>query len=336
MRTNIKRTALGVGIAAVSLSAVAVAISTNASAAPTGSSVPSSVVTLPATSRVVEVPGQNITNGQTITVQATGTGAAQADPGSTSVMVRVTGFNPTGTGTLVVHGSGTGAPGNPTVAYTKGSENSGLAWVKLNDAGQFVVTVNGAATHVLVELDAEGTTVIAPPAAPQKTFTAVTTLTNRPDSGTAGNNWAVDTLTRTATLTEHGTVPTSNCGPSATEDCHLFTFTLADQGSFVSNSGATPGNNGDIHGTVPGSITGGETGEFFADGTPDPTLVATPQDGEAHTTGEWFKQFFTASSNVTAENEHTWGWTYNAFNTCEQWVNAKAGNSGDITGVNAC
>jgi hypothetical protein len=148
------------GIAVAGL-ALGVLTTTSASAA-TGAGAPSNVVSLQATTRVVPTPGHLLAGGQTFTVQATGTGAGQADPGATAVFAKVTAIVPSGTGSLVAHAVGTGAPGNPTVAYTKGGEPSGMAWVRLNSAGQFLVTASGASTRVLVELDAEGTTAPTP------------------------------------------------------------------------------------------------------------------------------------------------------------------------------
>ena len=137
-----------------------VSSSTASAAVPTPAchSVPSNVITLPGTPRV---PGWNVptghamSSGKDVVVQATGTQPGQADTGATAVLVKLTGFNPTGAGQMVAHCKGTGAPGNSTVAYTKGTENSGPAWVALDAAGQFVITENGASAHALLEIDAE-------------------------------------------------------------------------------------------------------------------------------------------------------------------------------------
>lgn len=153
-----KRAVIGLAVGALALTGLGLAGTASAAPAPGTASAPSNVVTLPANVRVpgFSVPnGGPLFNGHDVTVQATGAAAGLADPGATAVLVKVTAFNPTGTGQLVAHATGTGAPGNPTVAYTKGSENSGVAWVKLDAAGTFVIEEEGAATHALVEIDAE-------------------------------------------------------------------------------------------------------------------------------------------------------------------------------------
>jgi hypothetical protein len=164
-----KRAVIGLAVGALALTGLGLAGTASAAPAPGTASAPSNVVTLPANVRVpgFSVPnGGPLFNGHDVTVQATGAAAGLADPGATAVLVKVTAFNPTGTGQLVAHATGTGAPGNPTVAYTKGSENSGVAWVKLDAAGTFVIEEEGAATHALVEIDAESVL----PAAPTNTL----------------------------------------------------------------------------------------------------------------------------------------------------------------------
>src|ERR1700761_2991277 len=63
------------------------------------------------------------------------------------------------------------------------------------------------------------------------TATAVTKVTDRLDSGYAGNDWAVDRLTRTASVTLTGQDrDTSDCGESAVT-CYTYTGTISDAGT---------------------------------------------------------------------------------------------------------
>jgi hypothetical protein len=170
--------------------------------------------------------------------------------------------------------------------------------------------------------------------------TALTSLTNRPDSG-ANGDWAKDTLTRTVAITKQSAVPASNCGPTATT-CWFYTGSLIDTGTFTTIDGAkSPGSKpaADINGSVQGSVTGGTRLEFYASSeTPNPSLVQGTVDGGGYPTSTWAKQFFPANVVVTDAKLLDWSWTYTATtpNTCEKWVNALAGNSGDIKGVNVC
>lgn len=166
--------------------------------------------------------------------------------------------------------------------------------------------------------------------------TAMSSLTNRPDSGGHGD-WATDTLTRNVSITRASAVDADKCGAAATV-CWLYTGSIADNGTFTTITGAMSPNAGDlIAGTVNGTVTGAAKIQFYASSdAPNPALVDATVDGSAHPTGEWAKMFFPAGTVVTVADMRDWGWTYDAATICNKWVNAKAGNTGDITGVNAC
>lgn len=148
-------------ITAVAVAAVAIGLAIPASAA-LPAPVAGVVTVLPGTTRVVPVPGRALTKGASTVVQVTGTGAGQADPGATGVVVKLTSVSPATVGSLVVHAHGTGAPGNPTVSFVKGAENSATAFVALDSNGQLDVTDSGSATRFLLEVDGQITPAPAP------------------------------------------------------------------------------------------------------------------------------------------------------------------------------
>lgn len=161
-----------------------------------------------------------------------------------------------------------------------------------------------------------------------------TSLTNREDSGNHGN-WAVDTITRSATLTRDHAVSASKCGGTAA--CYFFKGSVVDTGSFISITGANSPEAGTaIPGThVTGTISGSSTFEFYANGVPDASLVPAALSGNGQSTATWFRQFFPDGTAFVGETEPVWGWTYQDT-LCEKWVNKSSGDTGDIAGVNAC
>lgn len=166
--------------------------------------------------------------------------------------------------------------------------------------------------------------------------TAASSLSDRPDSGAHGT-WAKDALTRTVAITRQHAAKASECGGGATK-CWYYTGSIVDNGSFTTvDGGKSPEAGADIAGTVSGTVAGASQIEFYASSNaPDPSKVDATVTGAAHPTGEWVKMFFPAGTVVTESDLLDWAWTYTAPATCEKWVNAKAGNTGDITGVNAC
>lgn len=200
-----------------------------------------------------------------------------------------------------------------------------------------------------------------PPGPNELTVTAVTSINGRDDTGNGGN-WAMDTLTRSATVTRHSSAPSNDCGASATQ-CWFYTATITDSGSFKTDSAAETPNqactepNGTscaglkISGEVSGNFSGGGTLEFYADSqTPDAGLVPTSVTGDGPVTNaNWYKLFFPATTNfglTTNPNAPwtAWSWAYNAPSTCESWTNAYNngdGNGsytadGNIAGINQC
>jgi hypothetical protein len=171
--------------------------------------------------------------------------------------------------------------------------------------------------------------------------TAVTSLTDRPDAGADGTDWALDALTRTVTVTRQGAAEVSKCGLSAGH-CYFYNADLGDVGSFTTQDGATTPDGSDdpaalINGIVTGSVNGSAVYEFYADSAnPNAGLVPSGTGTGPSSTGNWVKQFFPAGTNFSSINLQGWGWDYVAGATCEHWHNAVGGNVGNIAGVNEC
>jgi hypothetical protein len=173
--------------------------------------------------------------------------------------------------------------------------------------------------------------------------TAVTALHARPDSGFAGNNWANDAMTRTATVTLVGPAAAlTDCGATATS-CFNWKIAISDTGTAFAVTGQTsPGAQGvPIKGTPSAAVTGTMTGTFTASSnTADSSLVPAALTGSSVSSGNWAKQFFPAATtfDVTHATD-SFSYTYKDTKDCQQWVDANnvtQANSGDITGVDNC
>lgn len=170
------------------------------------------------------------------------------------------------------------------------------------------------------------------------TLTTHTALVNRPDSGGGGNNWAKDNMTRTLVITEVG-----HFTP------HHFTATVTDVGTFTTQKGLTPNQEGDHHGTrelhvITGKVVGYGTYSFTASRLPVagdmPTRSDTSDPTGVETTGEWYMQAFPNGTKFDDGNPGilNWIWTYTynqtakvgtqTVNLPEFWVDSEAGNGG--------
>jgi hypothetical protein len=151
--------------------------------------------------------------------------------------------------------------------------------------------------------------------------TTSVSLNNRPDSGVGGNDWAFDTLTR------------------KTEICEVtpghYTATVADDGTFNTNAGLSPAGAVTIVAGIKGTVKGGFTATFTA-----PAGFAGYQgnfNGNSYngtapsSSSDWVaKTYGNVEGFQMGKNLVDWKWTYKSCS--ETWVNADAGNSGDITG----
>jgi hypothetical protein len=182
-------------------------------------------------------------------------------------------------------------------------------------------------------------------AATPVTATAVTHLTNRPDSGYAGNTWARDNMRRTASVTLTGRdTHLTDCGAGATT-CYAYTGTISDTGTARALAGVTsPGAQAvPIHGTPTAAVKGNATVSFDASSdAPSASLVPAALSGAGNaeqSTTNWAEQFFPAGTHFSAVSLPTWRWTYVVAKDCQTWVdayNVTQASSGDISGADNC
>lgn len=195
-----------------------------------------------------------------------------------------------------------------------------------------------------VLLAAGGTAAVtsgAASAAP-RTVSAVTHLSDRSDSGYGGNNWAVDTLSRTATITLQGAdANTADCGALATS-CYAYTGTVSDRGTAAGINGQTsPGAQGvPVANSPVAAVQGLATVSFdSSSNSPDAHLVPRFETGNSQSTSTWAEQFFPVGTTFGNENLPTWTWNYTDSRDCQSWTDAYNGSkaaSGDITGADSC
>lgn len=155
--------------------------------------------------------------------------------------------------------------------------------------------------------------------------TVAVDLTGRPDSGVKGNNWALNDMTRTMKVCALAD-PVEGAEPGTLS---WYTATVTDGGTFVTQAGDSPAGTATLAGGMKGKVTGDFTATFTAtaswgDYNADALKDKTP-------TAEWVATAFPGARFNDAGPVAKWSWTYT---TCdgkgETWVNADAGNSGDI------
>jgi hypothetical protein len=218
--------------------------------------------------------------------------------------------------------------------------------------------LTGAGAIVALGLTA-ASAATARPAVKSYTVTAVTKLSDRPDSGVHGN-WADDTFTRTAHLTLVSQVASSYCA-GKTSHCYHWTGSVSDAGSFATIPGDVSPGNGDLNGGSPaaigtvvkGSMSGSYKYDFYASWkTAKASLVPTSENDQGNvpggrsTTGAWVEQFFgttaqfftggAASNELGTTGSWTYGAAFGADSACpavaSQWTDASPDwgtNAGD-------
>jgi len=174
------------------------------------------------------------------------------------------------------------------------------------------------------------------------TATAVTKVSARLDPGYDGNDWASDTLTRTATVTLVGADSTlSDCGD--VPNCYTYRGTISDTGTAQAITGQTsPGADAmPIKGSPTAAIAGQAIVTFHASSnTPDARLVPAMLSGNGESNSDWVEQFFPGSTQFGADPDlPSFKWTYTDRADCQTWVDAltvRKADSGDITGTDLC
>lgn len=181
-------------------------------------------------------------------------------------------------------------------------------------------------------------------------ITATTTLTNRPDSGVQGNNWASDNYTRVASIKLVGQVANGNCPVTSTGDCYLWDFRLTDTGTSTTIAGQDAPRTGTLDQALTVTMTGGTNdGQFYSSWkTAKASRVPTTENDNnvvptgRHTTTNWVEQFFGgADFNSTANPGGpdlgvNAGWTYTGNfgfdpacpNDAYKWIDAAASSWG--------
>lgn len=334
-------------IAAVAVAALAAGVGTAVAA--TGSSSTASDYVPVAATRIADTrtagalgPGKTLV----VTLPA-------ADAGATAVTVNLTAVSGTANGYLVAYPDGGARPSTSNVNYLAAQTAFDLATVPVTDGKLDVYNASAGSVQVLVDLQGYYTPSAPAYVPPQASWTATTAVEDHPDSGNDGGNWAVDSLTRTVTISVRGGAADGNCGAAATS-CYLYEGSISDSGTFttapskdVATDGLSPNASKPINGVVSGTVSGSSAIEFYASTaaasiTGVPVTVTGPVSGN-ETTDNWVAQFFPAGTlfGGTAsdvENLLNWTWTYTATSPadCETWVDGFNGESGDITGVNAC
>ena len=175
--------------------------------------------------------------------------------------------------------------------------------------------------------------------------TAVSALSSRPDSGDNGN-WALDKMSRKATVTLVGTAAATNCGGHS--PCYHWHGLVTDKGTFTTIAGATSPGAGDLNGgsaptmatAVTGPMHGSYNYDFYASTTKvNAKSVTRKESGNPtgdKTTCLWVEQFFPAGtgfwdntgSSTSGCLGTTGGWTYTLGfgadkacpNLASQWV----------------
>jgi hypothetical protein len=216
-------------------------------------------------------------------------------------------------------------------------------------------TASAAVAHpapAITHVTARATARVTHPLASQA-ISATTAISNLPDSGIQGNNWAYDSFTQIATIKLVGQVANGNCPVSDTGFCYLWDFTLADEGTSQTIAGQAAPRAGTLDLSLPVTMTGGTTnGQFYASWkTAKASRVpASFNAGDQAPTGRqtinnWVEQFFGSSADFNSaatpgapDLGSKAGWTYTAgfgsdsqcSHEAYQWTDAAASGWGTL------
>ncbi len=166
---------------------------------------------------------------------------------------------------------------------------------------------------------------------------AVSSLTYRPDSGGNGTSWALDTISRDASVTYLGTAASG----------FSYEGSVVDNGSFVTIAGNdTPNQAMDPGQTMGDSLTGSMTGQWGFSFTASSLASTAPPaavQGVADATGTWNELFFAKTTTFggtggLSSGPEQWSWAYrSAADNCghaEVWLDANNNNGGQVTSAN--
>jgi len=142
------------------------------------------------------------------------------------------------------------------------------------------------------------------------------TITNDPDSGVNGNDWATDTIKRHMQVFDLGD--------------GTYCAAVNDTGSFVTLAGDSPNGTGAVDAGISGRLNGGYVAMIPA-ATLDPSPAYATHGNLGSFDSSARPSFLSYFSGSPDWDFASWGWAYHTAKN-GNWLNAAAGNSGDITG----
>jgi hypothetical protein len=169
------------------------------------------------------------------------------------------------------------------------------------------------------------------------TFTDKPYTATTPDSGTTGNNWAIDLFTRSFVIS-----PTAMNGTTTVVE-HFLNGRFITLGDGATGSAASPGQNdpGNAGHMLREGMSGSFTGTFTivvnagfvyhsgnACSSSEGAVGATTDDG--CTTGQWIANAFPGAVYGTDTTTTAYSLTYNTGGHHGTWTDASSGDSGDI------
>lgn len=180
---------------------------------------------------------------------------------------------------------------------------------------------------------------------------ATTNVSNWDES----SGWATDAFTRELKITDNGAADSSNCGNDSL--CHLYTFTLTDNGSFLTKDGADSPNGSatKIGGVFQGSMNGAADGQFYA--APNSLKqgnipISATKATAGVTTSTWPKLGLVDGTKTYGMTLVRYGWTYGLnivagagcpTTVSQSWNDqikpgddGQSAADGNITGSNGC
>lgn len=213
--------------------------------------------------------------------------------------------------------AGPTGPAGPAGATGTGDPGTSVTSVTVNAAGDLIVTLSDGTTHnaghVVGTAGSNGASAVI-------SAQASTALTNWPDTGGAGDVWALDNWTRTLNVTVENQVNNSHCGGAAA--CYAVFGTITDTGTSVPKDGVAAPNNkqpGTVTAANIKTLTSGGTAEFqfyatsnkiSASNVPASDDAAT--QGKLATTTNWGELAFPTGTQFFGVTLTAYDWTYSA------------------------
>lgn len=150
-------------------------------------------------------------------------------------------------------------------------------------------------------------------------------ISNDPDSGTFGGDWALDNFDRHIQIWAEGDHYCAQADDNGTFTTFGGVNGKSPQSGAALSSVITGTMVGGTHGVLTGTINAGGWGN----NPPAVDCSATPDACSSGLTGYWVHNYFPTG---TYAYDNGWGWAYTAPSG-EAWVNASAGNTGDIHSI---